>query len=55
MFLVFKTLKLLRVAMLTSAPILSADFPHAYGGRPRKIFSDLRFGATLTFKLIAGF
>ena len=41
------------IAMSTSASILSADFPHAYGGRPRGGFPDLRFGATLTFKLIA--
>ena len=43
------------VAMSISAPILSANFPHVYGGRPRGRFSNLRFGATLTLKLIAGF
>ena len=41
--------------MPTSASILSADFPHAYDSRPRGRFSDLHFGATLTFKIIAGF
>ena len=41
--------------MPTSASILSADFPYAYGNRPRGRFSDLRFGATLTFNIIAGF
>ena len=41
--------------MSISPSILSADFPHTYGGRPRERFPDLRFGATLTFKLIAGF
>ena len=30
-------------------------FSACYGGTPRERFSDLRFGATLTFKLIAGF
>ena len=41
--------------MSISPLILSVDFPHAYGGRLRGRFPDLRFGATLTFKLIAGF
>ena len=30
-------------------------FSACYDGRPRERFSDLRFGATLTFKLIARF
>ena len=30
-------------------------FSACYGGRPRGRFSNLRFGVTLTFKLIAGF
>ena len=30
-------------------------FSACYSGRPRGWFSDLRFGVTLTFKLIAGF
>ena len=30
-------------------------FLACYGGRPRGKFSNLRFGVTLTFKLIAGF
>ena len=35
--------------------VLLADFPHAYGGRLRRRFLDLRVEVTLTFKLIAGF
>ena len=38
---------------------ISADFvgrfSACYGGRPRERFSGLRFGVTLTFKLIPGF
>ena len=43
------------VAMSTSAPIFLTNFSHVYGGRPRGRFSNLRFGVTLTFKLIAIF
>ena len=43
---------LLPIAMSTSTPILSADFPHAMA---RGSFPNLRLGATLTFKLIVGF
>ena len=43
------------IAMSTFTPILSASFPHVYGGRPRGRFLNLCFGATLKFELIAGF
>ena len=46
---------LVNLAMSTSTSILSANFPHVYGGRPRERLSNLRFGVTLTFKLTAGF
>ena len=35
--------------------VFSADFPHAYDGRLRRRFLDLRVEVTLKFKLIAGF
>ena len=40
--------------MSTSADFVGI-FSAFFGGRPPLRFLDLRFGATLTFKLIAGF
>ena len=36
-------------------PDFVGKFSAVYGGRPRGRFSNLRFRATVTFKLIAGF
>ena len=47
---------LLCVAMSTSMPIYFVGrFSACYGSRPCGKFSDLHFGETMTFKLIAGF